>query len=67
MKHETIKSEYNAGYDKALVCWNPDHKKIALGIKNSNVLIRVYWQGYKDALSGYSRNTINFGTNPNKV
>lgn len=66
--HKRISKEYNAGFDSGLkhnasdpLC-RDNERKIKTGIVSRDILVRVYWQGYYDAINGYMRNTIQYPT-----
>lgn len=67
-----LRQEYNAGFDSGqhhntgllTSKWAPLYKenerKMLAGIKDFNFpMIKVYWQGYYDAMNGYGRNNNN--------
>lgn len=64
--HKLISREYNAGFDSGVkhdisdpLC-RDNERKIKTGIVSRDILVRVYWQGYLDAINGYMRNTIQY-------
>jgi hypothetical protein len=61
-----INKEYNAGFDSGIkhdindpLC-RDNERKIKTGIVSRDILVRVYWQGYFDAIHGYMRNAIQY-------